>query len=618
MRVNMWLGILSQMNENSWFYRRIKHIRHEVSRMREQSFFLRWMDTGARRFRAALEASALRHWWVRNLASSCTHIWGQAFLSRPLTHFSLALLAAVLSHWLIRGVWQACWELPSLSAFLLAIGMILLLAGRRLDSPVMLTGRLWRLSPTGFLSLVGGAFLGICSFEGRADLVVIVCATVGVLALAWHRPWYGLWMFVIFLPLHHLLMTILAEQTHLSTRALALAKSWKDLLLLSLGVRALGQHMLGYVRYRFRAMDLFFLLFALVLAWQFFRGGTPEYLTTSAKLQSLRFYTYFGICYYLGRVVPATEVQIRRLLWGISLLGMAAAVFGLLEKHFLLSDAWVALGYVDYIQDAFNQSYWSPNGLPFTFWIEGQWLRRIGSFFLGPLDMSYALLIIIPVALSLWAGANRGIKKDILYMIFGLMLLALIFAFSRAALAAFVCQLVVLSIAWAQRDWRYYLKLLIAPVLCILAIYIYEDLHNWVARTTTLEETSAAGHVKEWKNSIDMISSESIGTGLGSAGFTSVRNRINISGENQYLILARETGLPGLVAFLGIMFMAIFNLAGWLAAWEHSPRRDLTAALLAGMLGIALVGITSQVYLNYFAVFILWWVYGWIETANQR
>jgi O-antigen ligase len=151
-----------------------------------------------------------------------------------------------------------------------------------------------------------------------------------------------------------------------------------------------------------------------------------------------------------------------------------------------------------------------------------------------------------------------------------------------------------------------------------MGIFFCSGLDQWMVHSATLQEASSAGHVAEWKQSLDSLWTTVAGTGLGTAGFVGSRFKTIMGGENQYLIIGVELGWIGAGLFVAIL-LALFGML-WYAAYtlKDDFERQVAIGVMAAALGIVLVGITSQVYLNSFLIMTAWWLAGWVMQRRAQ
>ncbi|MEW6516892.1 MAG: hypothetical protein AB1439_08315 [candidate division FCPU426 bacterium] len=528
-------------------------------------------------------------------------------LGRPLFVFGLGMSAAMIINTLcnlwLRG-WIPFWELKTI---LSGFGLWLAWFEQRRE------GAVDDRSAAVVLALFAG-FIGMLMFSGRYNSLAALAVLGWLVVLTWHKPQLGLWLFLLLLPVHHLMMTFLTEQVGLSPMADKLIRAWKDILLVVLAAKAGWLWFSGQAKPRLGWTDFLLAVFVVFNFAAFYqaRGSAVPH----AALYSLRYNVYFIVCFYLGRMFSLSSDQIKRFFLAMLALGIAACLAGALEKGFVLTDIWLHLGYTDYIKHSFNSVFPTPNGLPFTFWLEGYIVRRLGSFFLGPIDFAYAMILIIPVTVYWCAQARNAKQSTLRILVFSFLMSVFLLAFTRAAIFGAGVELLLLTWFLHHRHLHLGWRLIWLTAALALIIFATNELSQWIFGTATFQEASAQGHLGEWKKSVDIIQQQMTGTGLGSAGFIGKRFQGTVGGENQYLILGREIGLMGMGLFIFLHGIVLAALARVIMQNKNEIVQWVAVIALAALSSIVILGMTSQVYINYFLVFITWWLIGWVFQNN--
>ena len=148
----------------------------------------------------------------------------------------------------------------------------------------------------------------------------VMLATVAV------RPQWGLYIFVLALPLHNLLMALLFTSTG-DANFVKLAQPWKEVVLGIALLRAGLPAVLEWWRtrrVRLTALDILVLLFCVVCALSVV---TPSHIVPlTGKLLGFRQLAAPFAVYFLGRLAPPTR---RELQWLVGALALIALVFAL-------------------------------------------------------------------------------------------------------------------------------------------------------------------------------------------------------------------------------------------------------------------------------------------------
>lgn len=279
---------------------------------------------------------------------------------------------------------------------------------------------------------------------------------------------------------------------------------------------------------------------------------------------------------------------------------LAALVFGLIQYTMMPNSFLEHFGYM------------RGNGVLPAFFIDDKPdLERIMSTLRDP--NSYGSYLIIIGSLAGTLLLKKKTYRNIAIGFLSLMLLNLIFTFSRSAWIGFVVSvLVVLAVVFGRGVFRVRKRKvsLILALMClafgvVLAVswnsYFVQNVIFHADKSTVLEDPNEL-RIRFWKESVREVVSDPIGSGPGTAGLASIRN--NVQGtelnENYYLQVASEVGVIGLILFVSVLVLVVlklFNLvqSDWLAL-----------ALLASFAGLLVTNFLVHIWSNE-AVAYTWW-----------
>ncbi|HEY8774519.1 MAG TPA: O-antigen ligase family protein [Gaiellaceae bacterium] len=451
-----------------------------------------------------------------------------------------------------------------------------------------------------------------------------VLLAAGVAAVL-RRPAVALYLFVVGLPLHNIVMSLLYGGG-VRGGALDAVQAWKETLLaaalLSVVATAVRRRSLPF---RPMLVDYLALAFAaLVLLYAVLPQSTlGGHAGARAVLYGLRHNLVLVAAYFLGRSIP---LDIRRLRWTIAGAAAAVAAWGLIEVYAVPIEWWRHSGAVGYFHRELGYDYHGPAGLPenFAFNTSDGLFRRLVSTFVSPLATAYMLV----VALLLLATARRRLRlAGALAAVCGA---GLLWTFSRSSIVALAVGLIVLAAAW-RRWWP-----LPAAVLVVAAGFgfaaIFHEIAprtHWFASdlpyqeaqakakgplpkgsgldtTVSLGEPSIRSHLDSLRDGIDAVFDHPQGYGLGNAGTTAQRFDVKLqAGESNYTELGIETGLAGAIAFIAWSLALLAGLvrSGWAG--------DRAAAAIAGGLAAVLaLAIQTDVIGVPWLAYGLWWLAG--------
>ena len=427
-------------------------------------------------------------------------------------------------------------------------------------------------------------------------------------------PRYALYAFIVGLPFHNVVM---AELWELGIRGLPLdvVSAWKEVLLaVALGVVVWTRRGIPFKSTSTDWLALAFAAFVVVYAVipQDWLGGNAS---GRGILYGLRHGLTPVAAYVLGRSLHLGRNDLRRV--GALILGTAAVVaaWGLIDVYAIPLDAWRNSGAPGWYSDQLGLDYGpAVSGLPENFVYnpgDERPLRRLVSTFLSPLATGYLLLVALLVAAA-WARSRW------LSALSGLLLVGLLFTYSRTAIAALALALGVL--AYALRSWW---PLAAATVLVVTGFFFvkaYPEIGPETSFTpaelefqranarqepeasgdpTSFDEPSFDSHLDSLREGIGTVVHHPQGFGLGNAGVTAKRTGEEIkAGESTYTELGVEVGLLGMLAFLA------WNLA---VLRRILPRAPWLGAALVAVLAL---GIQTDVIGVHWLAFVLWTLAG--------
>jgi glycosyltransferase involved in cell wall biosynthesis len=508
-------------------------------------------------------------------------------------------------------------------------------------------------------TVAGGVIIaiGLAAFSIWLPRYGVAFTALVLLALALAavaiRPKRALFIYVVALPLHNLLMALLFRATGDIT-FVKFMQPWKEYILavafLRVGVPA-ARNWLQVRRIRLTALDTVIVLFIALCALSVLLPSHVIHLT--GRIYGFRELVLPMSLYFLGRLLPLNRRDMRILVGLLAFDVLAFALVAIGERLFWGSALFVALDYGSYTQMAFGTTSYLPYNIPNTFFTGSPfWLPRVGSLALNPLDLATLLLIGLPILLAARA-VMRGQMERAQALRLGPALflggVALLLAFGRASLLLLPVECIVLLL-WGnwRRQWRGMAILLVGCVLgglliTVTASYVlqvtdssmrvlrsteglttlvatsygtkthvsaFAGARNLVQESTSPSNGSTQGHVATYKRLSKLIIKRPLGYGIGSAGFVGVRFNTNLGAESSYLPVGVELGALGLLLYLLIYAGTIY--ACWAAAQARGD--PLTRAVFLGITAVwvfvALDGVITEVTLNFFVMYFVFWMAG--------
>jgi hypothetical protein len=454
--------------------------------------------------------------------------------------------------------------------------------------------------------------LGIVFIGVYLNAMVAVALLTGVfifvpafLLLLLHRPGLILISYIVLLPFYIMTMALLYQVTG-SVSLINLVQPWKEalalLLLFLTGILAILRMRISQLH----PLDIFVTAyFGLNLLYLIVPWG-PD---LSVRLYGIRSNAFFVVIYWLGRFVVLDQRMQRLVFASLIAIGVAAAVFVLIEIVFLPMTWPQAIGYSQYQMDFHNQPPRGHYGLTWTF-ETSTGLRRRSAFFSNPLELASSTLITGVAALYLMLESRpKTVGRVVGIISWFLIALSMLLSISRASMMAFVIQTVVAAY-WLGKK-RFVLGFLALMLLGSIVIvgYAGEQIMEFAVETITFSNLSSQGHLEEWRQGLVSITAHPLGIGLGSSGQTGARFGSKIGGENQYMIVAVQLGFLGLILYASILIGVIL-----IALRAFHRAEGITRALLfvtaASIFGLLMPRFTTHIENYIFAMFVTWWLAG--------
>jgi hypothetical protein len=322
----------------------------------------------------------------------------------------------------------------------------------------------------------------------------------------------------------------------------------------------------------------------------------PDALVAVAGIAiDLRYILYFALVYAFLRLYPGYVQSFLR----VAVMG-ACIVVGFAALQLVLPpDALRVFGYGDttiqpYLTVDENHNY-----------------IRHNSTLRGPNPLgAYALIVLVAVVA---AGTHYGrkltdMRQKLLHA--GLAIgggIAMWISYSRSAVIGLLVALAL--VVGVKRDIRATKKTIMVAVIVLAALgaiwYMVQGtsfVHNVVLHdnpSTGAAVDSNAGHATSLVDGARLALAQPFGAGVGSTGSASLFGDTHIVIENQYLLVAHETGWLGLGLFVAIYGLILLRL------WR--TRRDWKAlGVWASGIGLGVIGLLLPVWVDD-TVSIVWW-----------
>jgi hypothetical protein len=385
-----------------------------------------------------------------------------------------------------------------------------------------------------------------------------------------------------------------------------LIKSWKEILMLALIPMAViiisrrGMWRLLASDWIFRLIVAYAGLHVALVAFMY--NGVSS--TAAGLAIDLRYVLYFGLVYVLIRILPVYP----RTLLKIGLVGAIIVVGFATLQLFLPPDV---LRYIGYSNDTIA---------PYLTVDQNPDYVRVNSTLRGPNPLgAYAGLVLTLLAAAV---VRKRLQYNNYKYVIGVGLLALCglialwTSYSRSALvAAIISVSVVLAITIArQLSRRVWIGTFVAVGIIVGGLIAGQN-SAFVSHVILHEDptegnsiNSNDGHFESLQDGFGRMVEQPFGAGVGSTGSASLYSDSPLIIENQYLFIAHEAGWIGLLLFVSLFVLLLWQL------WQK--RQDwLALGVFASGIGLALIGLLLPVWVDD-TVAIIWWGLAAIAIAK--
>ena len=233
---------------------------------------------------------------------------------------------------------------------------------------------------------------------------------------------------------------------------------------------------------------------------------------------------------------------------------------------------------------------------------------RVNGTFDNPNVMGEYLLFVIPIIASLFFS-EKGWMKKIFYMgLGGVSIICLALTYSRGCylgiLLALAVFLLLINLKW-----------IIAFILGVIAApaFLPQSIINRFSSIGNMADSSTSYRVSIWKGAIDMIKDYWYRPiGQGTTAFNSIYPLYSYSGvgaqhsHNLFLQLLIETGIVGIISFLGIIYKFFQTVLCGLKKAKDALYKYCFIGFASGMLGFLLQSIFDNTWYNNKIILIFW------------
>lgn len=243
---------------------------------------------------------------------------------------------------------------------------------------------------------------------------------------------------------------------------------------------------------------------------------------------------------------------------------------------------------------------------------------RVFSIIGSPNILGSLLVLAMPMALVNVIQNTKYFKKLIYSLVFLVMVICLIFTYSRGAWIASGLAIVLLGL-WLNK--RLILGLLLAVVLVPMVVPTVYDRMTYMTTSEYRQSSERGGRIGRWAQAVDYWrTSPAIGVGLGRYG-GAVAKRYNPTDskytDNFYLKTGTEAGLVGLLAFLMLVLVGLRLARSGLDRISDSYLKAIGMALLAGLVSVLAQNAVENVFEVPMMATYFWFFLGIVTTLTH-
>lgn len=248
---------------------------------------------------------------------------------------------------------------------------------------------------------------------------------------------------------------------------------------------------------------------------------------------------------------------------------------------------------------------------------------RIVSTFDNPNIFAEYLLLLIPFSVACLLHKNSVRKKIWFGISLLLMLVCLVFTWSRGAWLGLIMGMLIFFVIFSKKT---------VPVL--LGAVLISPFLSWLVPTAVagrflsignLAESSVSYRISAWHGIIELLNQTWwCGIGVGTAAFEAVYPSVALAGTQAirhahsiYLQLLTELGIPGFLVFLLIVFLFLQNCFEYLYQVKNQEGRCFVVAGIAAMTAILVMGITDHIWYSYCIFFLFWTMMALVNSYIQ-
>ncbi len=246
---------------------------------------------------------------------------------------------------------------------------------------------------------------------------------------------------------------------------------------------------------------------------------------------------------------------------------------------------------------------------------------RVDSFFDNANTFAEVLILLLPLVLALILCSKHLYSKLLAGGTLVVGVAALGMTYSRASWVGIACAMAVMVFLWRPK------LIPLCGVLCVLCIPLLPTtIWNRILTIGNFSDSSTMNRLPTLRAAIAVIASRPVrGVGLGTAVpkvFIADWNLYHadfpyVHSHNFYLEVWLQTGIVGVVSFIGAMLWNIKQAARTVRRCQNSAARTITCAAAAALCGAMVCGLADYLW-NYPRVMVIFWFVFAVALAGTK
>lgn len=244
---------------------------------------------------------------------------------------------------------------------------------------------------------------------------------------------------------------------------------------------------------------------------------------------------------------------------------------------------------------------------------------RITGTFDNPNVMGEYLLFVIPLAMTYFFNKKGLIKKIIALGIIGTMTISLALTYSRGCYLGLIASVGIFLLLINLK----FIILFLAGILAVPFVLPASIINRFTSIGNT-GDSSTSYRISIWKGAIDMIKDYWYRPiGQGTTAFNSIYPLYSYSGvgaehtHNLFLQIIIETGILGIISFIGILFKFYQTLCNGLKVSEDKEISLSMIAFVSGMSGFLIQSLFDNTWYNN-RIILIFWIFIGLAMASKN